>query len=210
MIGTSSSGDDERQRAAPLLPTDAKTASHKRGLGAMAVAAIVFFNVSGGPLGAEQVVSSAGPLYGLLTLCAFGLFFALPQAMMTAELSTAFPDNGGYSLWVKEAFGDLWGVQESYWSWFSGVVDSALYPVLLYSCAEQLFSSDVTKEADDGGGGKNLWVCLGGGGGGSGCGAEYGAKLLVLLVFTAPNLISSRLVGRGLTGLGLFVMAPLA
>mmetsp|Transcript_5079 Transcript_5079/g.4320 ORF Transcript_5079/g.4320 Transcript_5079/m.4320 type:complete len:118 (-) Transcript_5079:28-381(-) len=51
---------------------------------------------------------------------------------MTAELSSAFPYNGGYSLWVKAAFGKFWGVQESYWSWVSGVVDNAVYPVIIF------------------------------------------------------------------------------
>jgi len=100
-----------------------------RKLGVVAVMAIVFFNVSGGPLGSEELVSAGGPVVGLATLMGVGLFFSLPQSLMTAELSSAFPENGGYSLWVQAAFGDFWAVQESYWSWFSGVVDSALYPV---------------------------------------------------------------------------------
>ena len=40
------------------------------------------------------------------------------------------------------------------------------------------------------------------------CGAEYLYRLLLLLAFTAPNCLSSALVGRGLVGLGLFVMSP--
>jgi hypothetical protein len=53
--------------------------------------------------------------------------------------ASSFPDNGGYSLWVQAAFGDFWAVQESYWSCFSGVVDSALYPVLLYSSVSEIY-----------------------------------------------------------------------
>eukprot|EP00962_Isochrysis_galbana_P036057 scaffold12396_cov102-Isochrysis_galbana.AAC.3 len=124
-------------------------APHHRKLGTVAVLAIVFFNVSGGPLGSEGLVFYAGPITGLATLLGVGVFFSFPQSLMTAELSSAFPDNGGYSLWVQAAFGDFWAVQESYWSWFSGVVDSALYPVLLYSSAAQLFSSLPMNLSDD-------------------------------------------------------------
>ena len=50
-----------------------------------------------------------------------------------------FPVNGGYSIWVTEAFGGFWGLQESYWSWFSGVVDNAVYPVLIYDGFKNYF-----------------------------------------------------------------------
>ena len=151
-------------RATPLLPppeyceeSDGRTSPtarrsgwHRR-LGMVSVTMIIFFNVSGGPLGSEEIISSIGPLPGLCLIVAFALLFSVPQAMITAELSTAFPDNGGYSLWVQAAFGDFWGLQESYWSWFSGVVDSALYPVLLYSSASQLLASDGFSSPEAGG-----------------------------------------------------------
>ncbi len=107
--------------------------------------------MSGGPLGSEGVIAGVGPLIGLGSLLVFALVFSIPQAMITAELSTAFPSNGGYSIWVQAAFGDFWGVQESYWSWFSGVVDSAIYPVLLYSTAAKLLAgtaADPPADAD--------------------------------------------------------------
>ena len=63
-------------------------------------------------MGSEQIISSIGPLPGLGLLMLFTLVFSVPQAMITAELSTAFPKNGGYSLWVQSAFGDFWGLQE--------------------------------------------------------------------------------------------------
>eukprot|EP00850_Spirogloea_muscicola_P005927 SM000027S09708 [mRNA] locus=s27:914114:917299:+ [translate_table: standard] len=50
--------------------------------------------------------------------------------MITAELSTAFPENGGYVVWVSAAFGPFWGFQEGWWKWLSGVIDNSLYPVL--------------------------------------------------------------------------------
>jgi amino acid transporter len=194
----------------------------------MAVVSIIFFNVSGGPLGSEQVVSSCGPIIGITLLCVFALCFSVPQAMITAELSTAFPYNGGYSLWVQAAFGTFWGVQESYWSWCSGVVDTALYPVLLYSTAQHLFSGlgiDIGLEeeatCDNGGGGngtraadheeeptRNLWVCMFEPG--SGCALEYGIKLGILVFFCLPNLISSKAVGDFLTLLCVVALMPFA
>lgn len=107
-------------REEPLLTPSPRGRRNTRTLGVLSVLSLIFFNVSGGPLGSEGIISAVGPICGLASLVAFVLFFSVPQALMTAELSTALPDNGGYSLWVKAAFGDFWAVQESYWSWFSG------------------------------------------------------------------------------------------
>ena len=42
------------------------------------------------------------------------------------------------------------------------------------------------------------------------CAREYGLKLAILAAFTIPNLLSSQLVGRIVTALALFVLAPFA
>lgn len=106
-------------------------ASPQARIGVVTVAAISFFNVSGGPWGSEDIFSTAGPLAGSLGLVAFTLCFSLPQCLLTAELACTFPVNGGYSVWVREAFGDFWGVQECYWQWVSSIIDEAVYPVLI-------------------------------------------------------------------------------
>ena len=173
-----------------------------RTLGVASVVALIFFNVSGGPLGSEGIISAAGPLIGLSSMVLFVVAFSVPQAMITAELSTAFPDNGGYSLWVKAAFGDFWAVQESYWSWFSGVVDSALYPVLLYSTARELLVSLGHGGGSDHG---NVLGCVATD---AACASEYGVKLLILFVFTVPNALSSQLVGRIVSALAVLVLSP--
>lgn len=184
----------------------------ERVLGVVAVAMISFFNVSGGPIGSEQTIALAGPIYGLAALGAMWLCFSVPQALVTAELSSAFPQNGGYTLWVEAAFGRFWGVQESYWSWCSGVVDNALYPVLLFSSLATLLdgSWDELGGPEDEGGEEedlpNLWSCMGT----RRCAAAYLAKLLIAIVFTAPNILSVNLVGQGLQALCALVLAPYA
>lgn len=37
--------------------------------------------------------------------------WSVPEALITAELATAFPENGGYVVWVTAAFGEFWGFQ---------------------------------------------------------------------------------------------------
>lgn len=100
------------------------------------VALITYFNVCGGPWGVEEVVAPLGPFVGIISLIAFPLLYCLPIIRMTSELSSKFPVNGGYSIWVQKAFGDFWGFQESYWSYTSGVIDNALYPGFVYQLSE--------------------------------------------------------------------------
>ena len=201
----------------PLLPPQPE---RKRVLGLVAMSAIIWFNVSGGPSGSEEIIAAAGPITGFGLMLVFVACYSIPQALMTAELSTTFADNGGYSLWVKAAFGDFWAVQESFWSFSSGVADSALYPVLFYlvcqklvrwaagygtgleqtSCTVSLFQgarfgllghhrNPMLCAATD-------WMCA----------AEWGCKVLILLVFAGPNLVSTKLVGTSLVSLVIFVV----
>ncbi|XP_062089597.1 probable polyamine transporter At3g19553 isoform X2 [Humulus lupulus] len=93
--------------------------------------ALIFYDVSGGPFGVEDSVrAGGGPLLSLLGFVIFPFIWSIPEALITAELATSFPENGGYVLWISAAFGPFWGFQEGFWKWFSGVMDNALYPVL--------------------------------------------------------------------------------
>ncbi|EPS65620.1 hypothetical protein M569_09154, partial [Genlisea aurea] len=93
--------------------------------------ALIFYEVSGGPFGVEDSVKSGGgPLPSLLGFLLFPFVWSIPEALITAELSTAFPENAGYVIWISAAFGRFWGFQQGFWKWTSGVMDNALYPVL--------------------------------------------------------------------------------
>lgn len=120
--------------------TDSNKQKPKRTLGTLSVIFLVYFNVCGGPLGSETVFSACGPLVGLISLLVFPTIWCLQTSLMTLELSSAFPENGGYSLWVQNAFGTFWGVQESYYSWISGVIDNALYPGLIFDSTKHLMT----------------------------------------------------------------------
>ncbi|XP_068656956.1 probable polyamine transporter At3g19553 [Aristolochia californica] len=97
----------------------------------LSLVALIFYEVSGGPFGVEDSVKDGGgPLLSLLGFIVFPLLWSVPEALVTAELAAAFPQNGGYVVWISSAFGPFWGFQEGFWKWFSGVMDNALYPVL--------------------------------------------------------------------------------
>ncbi|CAA0807461.1 Probable polyamine transporter [Striga hermonthica] len=113
--------------------------AHKK-LTILPLIALIFYEVSGGPFGVEDSVrSGGGPLLSLLGFLVFPFFWSIPEALVTAELATSFPANGGYVLWISSAFGPFWGFQEGLWKWFSGVMDNALYPVLFLDYLKRSF-----------------------------------------------------------------------
>lgn len=91
---------------------------------------LIFYEVSGGPFGVEDSVQAAGPLLALVGFLVFPFIWSIPEALITAEMGTMFPENGGYVVWVSSALGPYWGFQQGWMKWLSGVIDNALYPVL--------------------------------------------------------------------------------
>jgi hypothetical protein len=59
----------------------------------------------------QDAVAAGGPLLVILGFILFPLIWSIPEALITAELATAFPENSGYVAWVTAAFGPFWGFQ---------------------------------------------------------------------------------------------------
>jgi amino acid transporter len=100
--------------------------------------ALIFYDVSGGPFGIEDAVSKGAPLLAILGFLVLPLAWSIPEALVTAELATTFPENSGFVAWVTAAFGPWWGFQEGFWKWLSGVTDNAVYPVIFLTYLQQL------------------------------------------------------------------------
>ncbi len=102
----------------------------KKKLGFWQQVALIFFTVSGGAYGLEALVGAVGATWSVILVIALPLLWAVPVALMVAELSTAIPEEGGYYIWVKRGLGKFWGFQEGWWTLCYSAVDLALYPVL--------------------------------------------------------------------------------
>lgn len=49
---------------------------------------------------------------------------------MSAELTSAMPENGGYLLWIDKSFGRFWAVQAGWWNVWYGILNNALLPIM--------------------------------------------------------------------------------
>ena len=91
---------------------------------------LIFFQVAGGPYGAEPAVQAAGPLFALIGFLVFPFVWAVPESLVTAELSTAMPGNGGYVLWVDRASGPFAGSLMGTWKYVCAAIGAAAFPAL--------------------------------------------------------------------------------
>ncbi|KAK7318933.1 hypothetical protein RJT34_03642 [Clitoria ternatea] len=102
---------------------------HKK-LALLPLVFLIYFEVAGGPYGEEAAVGAAGPFYAIIGFLVFPFIWSIPEALLTAELATTFPGNGGFVIWANEAFGPFWGSLMGFWKFFCGVINLASYPVL--------------------------------------------------------------------------------
>ncbi|CAI8588901.1 unnamed protein product [Vicia faba] len=115
-----------------------KATNHMRKVSVLPLVFLIFYEVSRGPFGVEDTVKAAGPLLALLGFLVFPFIWSVPEALITAEMGTMFPENSGYVVWVSTALGPFWGFQQGWMKWLSGVIDNALYPVLFLDYLKDL------------------------------------------------------------------------
>ena len=100
---------------------------------------IMYFASSGGPEGTEGIVAAAGPGGAVLGIVAAALLWSAPIALMSAELGTAVPENGGALVWARAAFGagtfagDGAALMAGWCCFLFTAVDAALYPSMFVS-----------------------------------------------------------------------------
>ena len=121
------------------LPISTTTPTSKK-LTLIPLIFLIYFEVAGGPSGAEPAVKAAGPLLTILGFLIFPFIWSIPEALVTAELSTAFPGNGGFVIWAHQAFGPFWGSLMGTWKFFSVVANIAAFPVMCMDYLDKLFS----------------------------------------------------------------------
>lgn len=101
--------------------------------------AALYFMVSGGPFGLEELVQKLGFGGAIACLVATPIVWSLPTALLVGELGTALPVEGGYYAWVRRALGPFWGFQEAWLSLVASVFDMAIYPTLFVSYVGRLW-----------------------------------------------------------------------
>jgi len=158
----------------------------KRRVGIWQLASLIFLLTAGGGYGLEPLVGAAGPLPALLGILIVPWFWSVPQALMTAELSALFPKDGGFVLWVYEAFGSFLSFQVGWFTFVDSLVDNALLPRLLSDYISVMMGTNVVFR---------WWTTLVG--------------IVVLFICSALNVMGLHLVGWVSVLFTIFISFPI-
>lgn len=131
----------------------------RREMRPLAVLATLFVLLSGGPYGLEEVIPRAGPGLALLVLCLMALVWAVPYALVVAELVSVLPAEGGIYAWYRASLGPFWAFQLSTLDWITWILEAALYPPLVAAYVAGLFPAPPGRWLTWGIGLVMIWGC---------------------------------------------------
>jgi amino acid transporter len=143
----------------------------------------MFSYTTGGPFGLEDMVTTSGPGMTLIYLLVLPFFWCIPVSLVSAELTTAMPVEGGFYRWTRTAFGDFWGFLAGWWNWSASFLLGGAYAVLFTDYLVYYFP------------GITGWK-------------HYLVSVALIAVITWINVRGIQMVGKVATALEIFIFVP--
>lgn len=129
-----------------MTPLDGRdSTSESRPKKTFGLLSMVLFSVSAVLVGDTVASSAAMGVSGLTFWLFLGVLFFLPYGLVTAELGAAWPDEGGIYVWVREAFGPLWGTMAAWLYWVNVAFWAPSVFVLLIGTLQSVFVPTLTR-----------------------------------------------------------------
>jgi amino acid transporter len=144
---------------------------------------VMFSYTTGGPFGLEDMVTTSGPGMTLIYLLVLPFFWCIPVSLVSAELTTAMPVEGGFYRWTRAAFGDFWGFLAGWWNWSASFLLGGAYAVLFTDYLVYYFP------------GITGWK-------------HYLVSIALIAVITWINVRGIQMVGQVATALEIFIFLP--
>jgi len=91
-------------------------------------------------LAPSAAIGQASISWWIITL----VLFFIPYGLITAELGTTYPEQGGLYVWVKRAFGEKWAARATWLYWINVALWMPSVYVLFASIFSQLFAPDMS------------------------------------------------------------------
>ena len=144
---------------------------------------VMFSYTTGGPFGLEDMVTTSGPGITLLYLLIIPFFWCIPVSLVSAELTTIMPVEGGFYRWTRAAFGDFWGFLAGWWNWSASFLLGGVYAVLFTDYLVYYLPK------------MNWWE-------------HYLVSVALIAGLTWVNIRGIQMVGQVATGLEVFIFIP--
>ncbi len=113
---------------------------HKRSLG---VRDMTLFTVSAILLLDTLAASASIGVSSITWWILLGILFFIPYGLISAELGTTYPEQGGIYAWVRDAFGPRWGTRVTWLYWLNTAIWNGAILVLLAGVFAQIFLPDL-------------------------------------------------------------------
>ncbi|MGB9639417.1 MAG: APC family permease [Anaerolineales bacterium] len=91
-------------------------------------------------LGASASIGASSVSWYIVTL----LLFFIPYGLITAELGSTYPEQGGIYVWVRRAFGKKWAARTTWYYWINVALWMPSVYVLFAGIFSQLFFPDLS------------------------------------------------------------------
>jgi len=91
-------------------------------------------------LGASASIGASTIAWYIITL----VLFFIPYGLITAELGSTYPEQGGIYTWVRRAFGEKWAARTTWYYWINVALWMPSVYVLFAGVFSQLFFPDLT------------------------------------------------------------------
>jgi len=160
-----------------------RSSSALRKAGLFYLVFVMFSYTTGGPFGLEDMVTTSGPGMTLIYLLVLPFFWCIPVSLVSAELTTAMPVEGGFYRWTRAAFGDFWGFLAGWWNWSASFLLGGAYAVLFTDYLVYYFP------------GITGWK-------------HYLVSVALIAVITWINVRGIHMVGQVATALEIFIFVP--
>jgi amino acid transporter len=144
---------------------------------------VMFSYCTGGPFGLEDMITKSGPGMTLIYLLFIPFFWSIPVSLVSAELTTAMPVEGGFYRWARAGFGDFVGFLAGWWNWCASFLLGAVYAVNFADYLSFYFPQLGTR-----------W--------------HYAVSLLIVALVTWINVRGIEAVGKFATTLEIFILLP--
>ncbi len=88
--------------------------------------------------GIEDMVGWGGPALTLLVLLVVPIIWAIPMSLVSAELTSMYPEDGGLYVWIGKAMGPMAGFMAGWWYFLCSLSSTAVFLVVAVSYLEML------------------------------------------------------------------------